>query len=75
LFALDGKPTNFSEEDQGRRNTIANLMYEWGLLDLVDPKKSESPRAPISQIKVLAYSEKEHWELVTKYSIGTKKNY
>ena len=75
LFALDGKPTNFSEEDQGRRNTIANLMYEWGLLDLVDPKKSETPRAPISQIKVLAYSEKEQWELVTKYSIGTKKNY
>lgn len=73
LFALDGKPTNFSEEDEGRRNTIANLMAEWGLLMLVDVKKSKEPVAPISQIKVLSYSEKEDWELITKYSIGTKR--
>lgn len=73
LFALDGKPSNFSEEDRGRRNTIANLIAEWGLLKLVDPKKSQQPVAPISQIKVLSYNEKEDWELVTKYSIGTKR--
>lgn len=73
LFALDGKPTNFSEEDRGRRNTIANLMAEWGLLKLVDPDKTNEPITPISQIKVLSYSEKEDWELVTKYSIGNKR--
>jgi hypothetical protein len=73
LFALDGKPSNFSEEDQGRRNTICNLMAEWGLLTLVDPKKSQSPLTPISQIKVLSYNEKDDWELITKYSIGTKR--
>jgi hypothetical protein len=73
LFALDGKPSNFSTEDEGRRNTIANLMSEWGLLKLVDFKKSQDPLTPISQIKVLSYNEKEDWELVTKYSIGTKR--
>jgi len=73
LFALDGKPFNFSEEDQGRRNTIANLMSEWGLLTLVDPAKSKEPVTPISQIKVLSYNEKDDWELITKYSIGTKR--
>lgn len=73
LFALDGKPSNFSEDDEGRRNTIANLMAEWGLLSLVDPKKSQSPLTPISQIKVLSYNEKDDWELITKYSIGTKR--
>lgn len=73
LFALDGKPNNFSEEDKGRRNTIANLIAEWGLLQLVDPSKSKDPLTPISQIKVLSYNEKNDWELVTKYSIGTKR--
>lgn len=73
LFALDGKPSNFSEEDKGRRNTIANLIAEWGLLKLIDPKKSQQPVAPISQIKILSYNEKDDWELVTKYSIGTKR--
>lgn len=73
LFALDGKPSNFSEEDMGRRNTIANLMAEWGLLKLVDENKTKSPVTPISQIKVLSYNEKEDWELITKYSIGNKR--
>jgi hypothetical protein len=73
LFALDGKPSNFSEEDKARRNTIANLMAEWGLLDLVSPSKSKEPVASISQVKVLSYNEKNDWELVTKYSIGTKR--
>jgi hypothetical protein len=73
LFALDGKPTNLSEDDLARRNTIANLMAEWGLVQLIDPKKSGEPLAPLSQIKVLPYKEKDDWELVTKYNIGRKR--
>jgi len=72
LFALDGKPSNFVDEDKARRNTIANLIAEWGLVKLVDPVKTESPVAPLSQIKVLPYKEKNEWELVTKYNIGKK---
>jgi hypothetical protein len=73
LFALDGKPSNFADDDIGRRNTIANLLAEWELVELVDPEKSKDPVALISQIKVLPYKEKDQWELVTKYSIGKKK--
>ena len=72
LFALDNKPSNFSEEDVGRRNTIANLMAEWGLVDLVDANKSKEPVAAISQIKIIPFKEKSEWELVTKYNIGRK---
>lgn len=73
LFALDGKPTNFAEEDIARRNTIANLLTEWGLITLVDPIKTEEPAAPLSQIKIISYKDKDAWELVTKYNIGKKK--
>ncbi len=73
LFALDRKPTNISEDDISRRNTIANLMAEWGLVSLIDSKKSAEPVAPLSQIKVLSYKEKDDWELVAKYNIGRKK--
>jgi len=73
LFALDGKPSNFGEEDIARRNTIANLLAEWGLVDLVDVSKSADPVAPLSQIKVLPYKEKDEWELVAKYNLGKKK--
>lgn len=72
LFALDGKPSNFAEEDIARRNTIANLLAEWGLVELVTDKSSE-PVAPLSQIKVLPYKEKDEWELVAKYNLGKKK--
>ena len=72
LFALDGKPSNFGEEDIARRNTIANLLAEWGLVDLVTDKSNE-PVAPLSQIKVLPYKEKDEWELVAKYNLGKKK--
>jgi len=72
LFALDGKPSNFSDEDVARRNTIANLVAEWGLVTLVDPLKSKDPITPISQIKIIPHKEKEDWELVTKYNIGRK---
>lgn len=73
LFLLDGKKSDFSEEDKARLNTIANLLREWGLIDLVDETKSADPVAPLSQIKILSYKEKHEWNLVTKYSIGKKK--
>jgi hypothetical protein len=73
LFALDGKPSNMSESDTARRNTIANLLKEWELVDLHRSEQTENPVAPISQIKVLPYKEKNEWELVAKYNIGKKK--
>ena len=73
LFALDGKPSNFSEDDIARRNTIANLLAEWGLIGLVDEAKSSDPVAPLSQIKVLPYKEKDDWILTAKYNIGKKR--
>lgn len=73
LFALDGKAANFGEEDKGRRNTIANLLAEWGLVSLVDPIKSSEPVSPLSQIKVLPFREKDGWNLTAKYNIGRKK--
>ena len=73
LFALDGKPTDFDDSDLGRRNTIANLLAEWGLVEIVFPAKTIEPVAPLSQIKVISYSERSDWELVAKYNIGNKK--
>jgi len=73
LFMLDGKSSNFTEEDRGRRNTIANLLHEWELVDLVDQEKSRSPVAPLSQIKIIAHKDKGNWNLVTKYTIGKKR--
>ena len=72
LFALDGKPSSMAEEDVARRNTIANLVAEWGLVVLVQPPKTAFPVAPVSQIKIIPYREKDEWELVVKYSIGRK---
>ena len=73
LFMLDGKVNNFDEEDKARRNTIVNLLEEWDLVKVVGPEKTEDPIAPLSQIKVLPYKEKDQWELIAKYSIGRKK--
>ena len=73
LFGLDGKPSNFTEDDISRRNTIANLLAEWGLITLVNPQKSANPVAPLSQIKVLPFKEKDGWILSAKYNIGKKK--
>ena len=74
LFALDGKPTNWpNEDDMARRNTIINLLAEWELIDLVDSTKSETPTSPLSQIKILPHKEREEWNLVAKYNIGKKK--
>ena len=71
LFALDGKQTNISVNDLSRRNTIANLLQDWGLVKIM----SESPyeAAPLSQIKILTYKEKSEWLLETKYNIGKKR--
>jgi len=71
LFALDGKPTNISINDLERRNTIAGLLDDWGLVEIIGDSKS---RAPLSQIKVLSFKEKDEWILETKYNIGSKKN-
>lgn len=73
LFALDGKPTNFSDEDKGRRNTIAKLLEDWELIKIVDPETAKDPLTPISQIKILPYKEKNEWNLVAKYNIGRTK--
>jgi len=73
LFALDGKPTNFSENDQARRNTIANLLAEWGLIKLVKPDSVANNLVPLNQLKILAYKEKDEWALTAKYNIGSKK--
>lgn len=73
LFMLDGKINNFDDEDRGRRNAVVNLLEEWNLVNVVDPSQIEDPVAPLSQIKVLAYKDKDQWELTPKYSIGKKK--
>lgn len=70
LFALDGKETDFSEEDKARRNTIARLLEEWGLVTIVDPDSVKEPQASMNQIKVISFKDKGDWELSTKYSIG-----
>jgi hypothetical protein len=74
MFMLDGKTTDFSEEDRGRRNTIANLLAEWGLLSLVDSSKSQEPLTPLNRIKIISYMEKSEWNLVAKYSLGKKRH-
>jgi len=70
LFALDGKNTNLSENDVARRNTIANLLKDWGLINVLG---DTTVVAPLSQIKVLSFREKNEWTLETKYNIGKKK--
>ena len=73
LFALDGKATNFSEEDEGRRNTIIRLLADWGLVDVVDEDRISYPATPINQIKIIPHKEKTEWELIAKYNIGGRK--
>ena len=73
LFALDGKESTISENDLARRNAIAKLLEEWGLLKILIPDQASTPLAPMSQIKVLPHKEKSEWSLVAKYNIGTAK--
>ena len=70
LFALDGKRANITENDIARRNTITNLLKDWGLVTVVGEMGEQ---APLSQVKVLSFKEKNEWELETKYNIGKKK--
>lgn len=74
LFILDGKANSLSEEDCARRNTIINLLEEWGLVKAVKPEVTQDPIAPLSQVKVLPYKEKDEWTLTAKYSIGKRKS-
>ena len=70
LFALDGKITNLSENDVPRRNTIANLLRDWGLVEVIG---NSEPVAPLSQIKIISFKEKDEWILEAKYNIGKKR--
>ena len=74
LFALDGKPTDLSENDLSRRNSIALLLEDWGLVKVVNEAQVQQPEPIfISQIKILSHKEKNEWQLTPKYNIGTKK--
>lgn len=75
LFLLDGKTqqTVFDDTDKARRNTIANMLSEWGLIELVEPERSADPVLPPNQMTVLPYREKDDWILVAKYEIGKKR--
>ena len=72
LFALDGKSADLTENDLQRRNTIAKLLIDWGLVQIINPEKF-TDLAPVSQIKVIAFKDKNEWSLQTKYNIGKKK--
>jgi hypothetical protein len=73
MFAIDGKPSNFSEEDKGRRNKIVELLQDWGLLKVVEFNRIKEPLASMSQIKIINHKEKNDWTLETKYNMGRKK--
>lgn len=74
LFMLDGKPSNFSDNDAARRNTIVNLLSEWDLAQIVDNDKVKDNIVPINQLKIISFKEKDEWNLVAKYNIGNKKS-
>ena len=71
LFLLDGKKSNLEENDIARRNTIATLMSDWGLVS-IENRQSAQPVAPLRQIKIIAFKDKDNWELCPKYNIGTR---
>ena len=73
LFLLDGKPSSLLENDIQRRNTIATLLADWGLVSLVNPESAKD-LAPLRQIKVIPFKEKTQWELCPKYNIGNSNN-
>jgi len=73
LFALDGKNADFSLDDIARRNTIAELLEEWGLFNIINKDQFQDPKTPLNQIKILSYKEKPEWILESKYSVGKKK--
>lgn len=72
LFALDGKSSDFSNEDKGRRNSIVTLLEQWNLLKVLNQNQIKEPRTPLSQIKIIQFKDKENWILEQKYNIGNK---
>lgn len=74
LFKLDGKPTDFTQDDIARRNTIVNVLSEWKLISVVDKHKCESPICPISSIQIVSFKDKVNWKLEAKYNIGNSRN-
>jgi len=72
MFALDGKPTTLTYRDIERRNTIAHLLEEWGLLKILDKEKARD-RVPLNEVKIISYKEKDKWKLVSKYTVGSRK--
>jgi hypothetical protein len=73
LFLLDGKPSNLTQNDIDRRNTITDLLSDWGLLDIVDENIIKGNQAPLKQIKIISHKDKSQWTLESKYSIGNIK--
>lgn len=73
MFLLDGKTADLTFEDIKRRNTIANLLADWGLLQLVDPEKTIDI-LPLNQLRIIHHSEKDSWKLIEKYHVGNKSN-
>lgn len=72
LFSLDGKPTDITENDIARRNTVANLLEDWKLINIVDKEKTTDPVVSVTQIKIISHKDKNNWELIPKYNIGKK---
>ena len=72
LFVLDGKFNTFSEEDKARRNTIVKLLSEWDLIEVINAEKAADPIAPLNQLKIISFKDKDDWELAVKYNIGKK---
>jgi hypothetical protein len=73
MFAIDGKPSNFSDEDKARRNKIIELLQDWDLLKVIDNDRIKTPIASMNQIKIISHKEKIEWVLETKYNMGRKK--
>lgn len=72
LFSLDGKPTDITENDIARRNTVTNLLADWELIKIVDSAKTKDPVVSLSQVKIISHKEKADWQLIPKYNIGKK---
>ena len=72
LFSLDGKPTDLTENDIARRNTVSNLLEDWELIKIVNKDLTKEPTVSLSQIKILSHKEKNDWQLIPKYNIGKK---
>ena len=72
MFSLDGKPTDLTENDIARRNTVSNLLEDWELIKIVNKDLTKEPTVTLSQIKILSHKEKNDWQLIPKYNIGKK---